>query len=415
MLKYHIETVELSSAQPAIVFNNIPQSYSDLQLLVSARTTTATYISGLRVEFNNNTSSIYSVRNLQAIYSSGPNSTTNPYNVTTAMVGTFVPGANQTANTFNNVTITVPNYSSSTTGKNVSFDGVSENNSAFSTAEVASVNIASGFFNSTSPITSVKLTIQEGNNFVAGTSISLYGIRRGISGELPVATGGTVTTAGGYTYHTFTASGTFTAYRPVAADILVVAGGGGSGYYGNAGGGGAGGYLEGSKTLSGVYPITVGAGGSGAYPNAASGTNGANSTFGLATAIGGGTGSGPDAVINGSSGGSGGGGGFNGSSYGSGGLALQSNSDGLTGYGGNGKGGLASGGGGGAGGNAPGVNYDFGYGPGRAWLNGVTYATGGGAGKSYPGEAADANTGNGAMAGATGGSGIVIVRYKTPA
>jgi hypothetical protein len=32
-----------------------------------------------------------------------------------------------------------------------------------------------------------------------------------LGSALPVASGGTVTTAGGYTYHTFTSSGTFTA------------------------------------------------------------------------------------------------------------------------------------------------------------------------------------------------------------
>jgi hypothetical protein len=48
-------------------------------------------------------------------------------------------------------------------------------------------------------------------------------------GNFPV-TGGTVTTAGGYTYHTFTSSGTLNA--PIAkssVDILIVAGGGGGG------------------------------------------------------------------------------------------------------------------------------------------------------------------------------------------
>ena len=59
------------------------------------------------------------------------------------------------------------------------------------------------------------------------------------------ATGGTITTSGSYTIHTFTDSGTFGATNaPIgfSVDYLVVAGGGGGGY----GGGGAGGMRTGS-------------------------------------------------------------------------------------------------------------------------------------------------------------------------
>ena len=41
------------------------------------------------------------------------------------------------------------------------------------------------------------------------------------------AYGGTITTSGAYTIHTFTASGTFTAMKPLSCEYLVVAGGGG--------------------------------------------------------------------------------------------------------------------------------------------------------------------------------------------
>jgi hypothetical protein len=41
------------------------------------------------------------------------------------------------------------------------------------------------------------------------------------------ATGGTITTAGGYTVHTFTSSGTFVPTYTGPVDVLLVAGGGG--------------------------------------------------------------------------------------------------------------------------------------------------------------------------------------------
>ena len=76
----------------------------------------------------------------------------------------------------------------------------------------------------------------------------------------------------GYTYHTFTSSGSFTiSGGPKSVEYLIIAGGGGGGgsgpgsaAYGGAGGG-AGGLLNSTITLaSGTYPITVGPGGGGA-------------------------------------------------------------------------------------------------------------------------------------------------------
>lgn len=71
------------------------------------------------------------------------------------------------------------------------------------------------------------------------------------------ATGGTITTGGGYTYHTFTSSGTFT-ITAIAVNTAT-GGGGGGGYYGGGGGvagdavGGGGG---GSSYVSGTLTTT---------------------------------------------------------------------------------------------------------------------------------------------------------------
>ena len=46
-----------------------------------------------------------------------------------------------------------------------------------------------------------------------------------VFGQTP--TGGTITTDGSYSVHTFTSSGTFTAPSGITAEVLVVAGGGG--------------------------------------------------------------------------------------------------------------------------------------------------------------------------------------------
>ena len=130
------------------------------------------------------------------------------------------------------------------------------------------------------------------------------------------ASGGTESSAGGYKYHTFTSSGTFTvssAPSGITLDAIIVAGGGaGGGSLG--GGGGAGGAIEYNnfEPSETDYTITIGAGA--AYTAAGTvGASGNNSSAFSQTAQSGGAGGGGHNVDNpynkaGSSGGSGGGG-----------------------------------------------------------------------------------------------------------
>ena len=250
------------------------------------------------------------------------------------------------------------------------------------------------------------------------------------------ASGGTTATytdpTGEWKSHTFTSSGSFVVTvapgdPSLDADFLVQGGGGGSktSHPGNRqAGSGAGGLLYGpAGTLSATtYPITIGGGGSGG--------NGGDSTFGGVgpagqTAIGGGAGGAgdPEPDSNGAPGGCGGGGWW---SPGDGGTGTQP-SPGLTGIT-VGKGDGAPGNpspeyggcGGGTGGpapgqglnNGPGTSLTYRYGP----TNAQTYGAGGKA-SDYPSTPRNANgganTGDGASGYATGGPGIVVIRYKT--
>lgn len=114
----------------------------------------------------------------------------------------------------------------------------------------------------------------------------------GSSGK-PIVTGGTVTTDGSYTIHTFTSSGTLTVTNgPLIAEVLVV-GGGASGcgnIYGLATPGGNGGEVATSSSLSitGIQTITVGLGGSATAANSFTQNAGGSSSIGsLLTALGG--------------------------------------------------------------------------------------------------------------------------------
>jgi len=254
----------------------------------------------------------------------------------------------------------------------------------------------------------------------------------------------------------FTSSGTFSVPVGVTAvDVLVVAGGGGTGNQ-HGGGGGAGGLIFRPGfpvTPGGTVSVTVGDGGPGSGPGTGqAGNTGQDSVFGTLTAKGGGAGgAGGTPTTNCKNGGSGGGGGGARPSN-AGGSATQPTQpgdSGTYGFGNTGGTGQASGGGGGGaggiGGSSPGgpINggiglaytiadgttpvYYAGGGGGGAHCNPGTAGTGGqgggGAGGSHtpdsqPGTAGQANKGGGAGAGggtpatgATGGKGIVIVRY----
>jgi hypothetical protein len=265
-------------------------------------------------------------------------------------------------------------------------------------------------------------------------------------------TGGTITTASSYRYHTFTSSANYVVPSGFTntSDYLLVAGGGGGG--GDAGGGGgAGGYISQTSVTptAGTFSIVIGGGGVGGSSDGTTtmAANGSNTTgFGY-TAIGGGKG-GVGQSRAGGTGGSGGSGGGGGGSYPNP-TAGYAGGAGTSGQGTNGNNGQPNPECGGAGGGAGGsftTNTRNG-GPGSTWLNGTTYAGGGGAGgwssnsgngtgytngyggtggggnaggagtytdaAGFPGTA---NTGGGGgggsqLDGGAGGSGIVIIRY----
>jgi hypothetical protein len=249
------------------------------------------------------------------------------------------------------------------------------------------------------------------------------------------ATGGTITTAGGYRTHTFTSNGSFNVVKTdglVVSSLVVGGGGGGGSQYASGGGGAGGAVLTTGQSLSvTAYTIVVGAGGAGALASSpSSGTNGQNSVFNSVTGTGGGGGGGFDVAGNGQNGGCGGGSGYG--NPGGAGVGSQGN-NGATynaapsrGGGGGGMGGAGSFQNGGAGqtyilgGNSYLVSGGGGGGSDGTGGNGGT--GGGGAGGTYLNNGANGavNTGGGGGGagggapgynGGTGGSGIVIISY----
>jgi len=260
-----------------------------------------------------------------------------------------------------------------------------------------------------------------------------------------------------YRVHEFLTTATSTLEVEVGGqmDILVVGGGGGGSRTSTegVGGGGGGAVATHTRTIpNGTYSITVGSGGLGAATTTSKGSNGGQSRFYRQDYVdlkaSGGGGGGPGCcsnrpLIDGATGGAGGGAGTQVTTAGIGGAAgenLNTEGEWHAYPGGNGGGNRAGAGGGGAGGTGQSVisNNTGDGGIGYQWYNGKYYAGGGGgAGNSYfgtkkygigglggggdgstAGENGEPNTGGGgggvfpnANVSASGGSGIVIVRY----
>lgn len=431
-----IQTVTVGSGgSSSIDFTNIPQNYTDLCLKYSLRSTRSAAVEDIIFDINGSTSN-FSVRRLisdastvtSATYSSG--------------MFAFATAANNTAGTFGNGELYIPNYASANY-KSISSDSITENN-----ATAAYMFMAAALWSQTATINRITIRSDSASTIVQNSTATLYGVSNGVK-----ATGGTLTVAGGYAYHTFTSTGSFLPSQQIkGAEVLVVAGGGGGGgelsSNAGAGGGGAGGllYLN-SQTLNAgnSYTAVVGSGGAGGAAGENNGNAGSNSVFSSITSTGGGLGA--KRNVNGGNGGSGGGGGLSASSGGTGTVGQGNN-------GGGGSGTSSGGGGGGAGAagsNAPanttGGNAGIGSNSLSTWHSitgtgvlsggvyyiaggggggGVTFGTGGlggggNGGSNSNGVAGTANTGGGGgggydqssagRSGGAGGSGIVIVRY----
>jgi hypothetical protein len=165
-----IQTITLTSAQASIEFTSIPQTFTDLVVLASVRSDYASRIN-LGISFNGVTTNL-SWRRLN-----GSGSGVSSGNGTGVIVtNQDVNGTSVTANTFNNYGAYIPNYTSSAS-KSVSIDSVGEAN-ATESYQV----LTAGLWSSTAAINSIQFVTVPAANFIAGSTMSLYGITKGSDG-----------------------------------------------------------------------------------------------------------------------------------------------------------------------------------------------------------------------------------------
>lgn len=159
-----IATVTVGSGgASSIDFTSIPNTFTDLKVVISARGSYSALGSSYKLSFNGSNSN-FSITALEGAGGSGVSSFTG-----TQYVGSAV-GATATSNTFSNGEIYIPNYNSGN-NKSFSVEAVTENNGSEAYAD-----LIAGLWSNTAAITSIGLTPTSGT-FDQYSTATLYGIK----------------------------------------------------------------------------------------------------------------------------------------------------------------------------------------------------------------------------------------------
>jgi hypothetical protein len=168
-----IETKTLESSASSIEFVSIPEDFTDLVVLASVRGARSAILEVIRLHFNSSLSG-YSRRTL---FSEGGafGSETQTDRLLCA-----INGNTSTSNNFSNFSVYIPNYRAN---KNKPFfaDSATEHDGS-----LTAIWLTAGLWSNTDPITS--LSFVPGNaNLLTGSTISLYGVKKGSDGIVTTA------------------------------------------------------------------------------------------------------------------------------------------------------------------------------------------------------------------------------------
>ena len=165
-----ISTITVGSGGASTIeFTSIPATYTDLQLVLSARQSSTSGGSEDAITFALNSSA----SSKTSRYLLGQGNTA--YNYSYNEFYLWTPNSTTTANTFSNTQLYISNYSGSA-NKSISINGVTENNGTGS-----NLAVGAGLWSNTAAITSITLTPLYGN-FVQYSTASLYGWTKGSGG-----------------------------------------------------------------------------------------------------------------------------------------------------------------------------------------------------------------------------------------
>ena len=161
-----IQTQVLASTATTVTFGSIPQTYTDLVIVASARTGYAGNGDTIVCQFNGDTTST----NYTYIRLLGNGGTATTSSGSFFFAG-YTTTANDTASTFGTARLYLPNYSASGVAKVGSADSANENN-----AQTALAATHANRWSGTAAINSILLQAPSATAFQIGSTFSLYGI-----------------------------------------------------------------------------------------------------------------------------------------------------------------------------------------------------------------------------------------------
>lgn len=162
----HIQSITASGSSGTMEFTSIPQTYTDLVLHITSRSSYAAIADDAWLFFNGSTSD----RTTIFVYGSGSSASSLTSGI--ANDGFFTTSDTATANVFSSSTIYIPDYTSSKI-KSFSTDTVDENN-----ATTTYQALLSGLWSNTAAITSIQIVTAGGRGvWKQYSTASLYGIK----------------------------------------------------------------------------------------------------------------------------------------------------------------------------------------------------------------------------------------------
>jgi hypothetical protein len=156
-----IQTQTLGTATATVTFSSIPQTYTDLVLVLSARITTGTSYHTL--QFNSDSATNYSRTNLSG---NGTTASSSRYTSETSIFPSIHP-LPTAASTFDINITNIMNYSNSTTYKTILSRG---------NVTGTGVDLNVSLWRSTAAITNITVT-SFASTYTAGSTFTLYGIK----------------------------------------------------------------------------------------------------------------------------------------------------------------------------------------------------------------------------------------------
>lgn len=153
-----------------VALDNIPQTYSDLKVVILARSDfNATWDNGVGVFFNNAPTS----QNYGSTWFRGTGTGTSSSRTLDIVTYMGLDNAtNSTSNVWTSYELYIPNYSATTFRKSFTMAAVSESNT-----NTAYQQVTAGSWTQTSAISRIDFYGGQGN-FIAGSRFDLYGILR---------------------------------------------------------------------------------------------------------------------------------------------------------------------------------------------------------------------------------------------